>query len=83
MLPENRTSLERFRHQYNAWVKDKCSYQYDWQEVLRIVREEWDPYRSVDHWCGACVMKLLVDAFDRMATEAAPPMETDTVRIKL
>lgn len=77
MREGNRTSLETFRNTYSAWVNDKCLYQYDWQEVLRIIREEWDPGRTVDHWCGVCVAKLLVDAFIRMDGEM------DTVRIKL
>lgn len=88
MLAHNRQALERFRGHYNAWVKDKCLNSMDGGEndILRIIREEWDPFKTVDLWCGSCRAAMLVYAFEKMdaeATQAAPPMDTDTVRIKL
>lgn len=84
MQPHNKTSLESFRNIYNAWVNDKVLYGMNAEEILRIIREEWDPGHSVEMWCGHCRAKMLVFAFQRMdqeATQAAPP--TDTVKIKL
>ncbi len=81
MTEANRIALEKFRPVYNCWINDKSLPQYDWQEVLRVIREEFDPYRSVDYWCGACLARLLEDAFNYMATTAAP-VQTDIVRVK-
>lgn len=88
MTAANKQSLERFRNHYNAWVKDACLYSMDGGEndVLRIIREEWDPGHHVDLWCGSCRAKMLVYAFERMdkeATQAAPPMKTTVIKIKI
>lgn len=88
MHPHNRQTLEQYRNHYTAWVNDKCLYSMDGgeNEVLRIIREEWDPVHTVDLWCGSCRAKMLVYAFEQMdkeSTQAAPPMGFDTIRIKL
>ena len=44
-------------------------------EILRIIREEWDANYHVDMWCGHCRAKMLVYAFERS--------KTDVVKIKL
>lgn len=67
-------------------MNDACLYSMDGGEndVLRIIREEWDPVHTVDLWCGVCRAKMLVYAFEQMdkeSTQAAPPM--DIVKIKL
>jgi len=88
MFAHNRQSLERFRNHYNAWVNDKSLLYMDGGEndILKIIREEWDPQHRVDLWCGSCRAKMLVYAFEMMdkeATQAAPPMKTTVVKIKL
>lgn len=81
MRPDNRAALEKYRRIYDAWVKDKCLYSMDGGEleVLRIIREEWDPVHTVDLWCGVCRAKMLVFAFEKMDSEP----ETEIVKIKL
>lgn len=81
MRPDNRQALEKYRNIYNAWVNDKCLYSMDGgeNEVLRIIREEWDAGHQVDLWCGKCRAKMLVFAFQRMDSEAP----TEIVKIKL
>lgn len=88
MREENRTTLEQYRRQYNAWVNDTVLYDLDGaakQKIIEVIRAEWDPYYSTDVWCGHCVAKMLVYAFEQMdkeSTQAAPPI-VDAVRIKL
>lgn len=36
------------------------------QDILNIIREEFEPMYHVDMWCGPCVVKMLVYAFKRM-----------------
>lgn len=81
MRPDNRQALEKYRNIYNAWVNDKCLYSMDGgeNEVLRIIREEWDAGHKVDLWCGVCRAAMLVFAFQRMDSEAP----TEIVKIKL
>lgn len=81
MQSHNRASLEKYRNIYNAWVNDKCLYSMDGgeNEVLRIIREEWDPSHTVDLWCGSCRAAMVVFAFQKMDSE----IQVDVVKIKL
>jgi hypothetical protein len=71
MSPENRAALERYRGHYDAWVNDKCLYSLDGgeNEILRVIREEWDPTYKADLWCGSCRAKMVVFAFQMMDNE--------------
>lgn len=77
MRQENRESLEKYRSHYNQWVGSKNLLPMNGgeNEILRIIREEWDANYHVDMWCGHCQAKMLVYAFERS--------KTDVVKIKL
>ena len=72
MKPENRRSLETFRH-----LLINRGGSADLNEVLRIVREEWDPGYRCDMWCDHCKMKLVEFAFGKMDSE--PKVDNITV----
>lgn len=69
MQVANRQSLETFRPVYNMWVEHKSLPQFDYNEVWRIVKEEWDANYKLDAWCGACIRRLLEDAFRYLNNE--------------
>lgn len=72
MKPENRKSLETFRH---CLTNRGCSENLN--EVLRIVQEEWDPYFRSDMWCDACKMRLVEFAFGKMDSEKKDNITVD------
>lgn len=69
MTPSNKASLETFRH-----ILKNRGGAGNLNEVLRIVREEWDPGYTCDMWCDYCKMKLIDYAFGMMA-------KTDTITV--
>lgn len=77
MLPHNRQALEAIRPDYVNWTVNKCLNQFNWQEVQRVIREEWDPGYTVDYWCGHCLTEMLKFAFGKMDAE------TEVIKIKL
>ena len=63
MKQSNRQSLEAFRHVYSsrsAGINDNLN------EVLRIIREEWDAHYSVNMYCDSCKLKMIDFAFGKM-----------------
>ena len=68
MTPSNREKLERLRPKLNVWVNDKTVHLdgIEKQEILNIIREEFNPGYQVDLWCGHCVVKMLEYAFAEM-----------------
>ena len=62
MGEENRVKLESLRFV----LTDRGGTGEQVQEILRIVREEFDPHYSVDAWCSSCVMNMVIFAFGRL-----------------
>jgi hypothetical protein len=73
MKQSNRESLERFRR-----VKDSRSASSgdNLFEVLRIIREEWDPHYNVNMYCDACKLQMIDYAFGRADND-----KTDTIKV--
>lgn len=65
MKPENRKSLETFRH----YLTNRGGSGQDLNEVVRIIHEEWDPYYRADFSCDSCLMKIIDFAFGKMDKE--------------
>ena len=68
----NRQRLEKYRRQYNTWVNDRVLYDLDGaakNEIIDVIRQEWNPGYVTDLWCGNCVVKMLELAFKSMDTE--------------
>lgn len=79
MQPENRNRLEKYREMYNAWVNDQVLYNMDGaakNEIIDVIRKEFNPGYVTELWCGSCVAKMLVYAFEQMDKEIT------TVKIK-
>lgn len=79
MQPENRTRLEKYRKMYEAWVNDQVLYNMDGaakNEILEVIRQEWAPGYVAEMWCGSCLAKMIVFAFQNMDKEKT------TVKIK-
>ena len=65
MTSENRKLLETFRHYHT----NRGGSGQDLNEVLRIVREEWDQWYRADLSCAPCCMRLIDFAFCKMDAE--------------
>lgn len=73
MSPENQRKLESYRSIY----MDKSGGEPGWaHEVLRIIREEWNPHYSVFLFCDHCKMQMLEYAFQHMDAD-----RTDIVKV--
>lgn len=62
MREENRTKLESLRHVLTG--ESGSSGEVD--EILRIVREEFDPHYTFNLYCSACIMTMVKFAFSSM-----------------
>ena len=82
MQPHNRQTLEALRPDYDNWIANKNLGNFAWQEVQRIIREEWDGGYTVQYWCGTCLVEMLTMAFRRMDGEQEPAA-VETIKIKL
>lgn len=79
MLPHNRQRLESYRQYYDSWVNDRYLFSLGGdvkEDIQRIIREEWQPGYTCQMWCGYCVAKMIVLAFESMDNE------TETVKVK-
>lgn len=76
MKQSNRERLERYRSQYQTWVNSQyLNLSADAKaEILQIIRAEWDAGYSPDLWCGSCVAKMLVYAFEQMDADKTDSM---------
>lgn len=76
MKQSNRERLERYRSQYQTWVNSQyLNLSADAKaEILQIIRAEWDAGYSTDLWCGSCVAKMLVYAFEQMDADKTDSM---------
>lgn len=84
MQQANRTILEQYRSYYNSWVSDQVLNNMDGKainDILGVIRAEWDPAYTVNSWCGHCRAKMIEFAFQRM--DADKQTDTDVVKIKL
>jgi hypothetical protein len=75
----NRTRLETYRPLYNAWVNDNVLYNMDGtakNEILDVIHKEFDPGYTCQMYCGSCVAKMVVYAFEQM------DKQTETVKVK-
>lgn len=68
MQQHNIDKLEKYRPKLAMWVNDQTCHLdgIAKQEILDVIRAEFDPGYTVDAWCGPCVVKMLVYAFKRM-----------------
>lgn len=80
MKQSNKDKLEKYRRNYTLWVTNKELVDMDGQaknEIIEVVRAEFDPNYSTDLWCGVCVAKMLTYAFEEM------DKQYDTIKIKI
>lgn len=68
MTPSNRAKLESYRPKLVEWVNDQTCHLdgIAKQEILNIIREEFNSGYQVDLWCGHCVVKMMEYAFREM-----------------
>ena len=68
MNQHNRDKLEKYRPKLHLWLNDKTCHLDGGQkdEILLIIREEFNPGYVVDLWCGRCVVKMMEYAFNEM-----------------
>lgn len=68
MTQSNRDKLEKHRPKLNLWINDQTCHLdiNEKQEILDVVREEFDPNYHLDPWCGSCVVRMMEYAFKRM-----------------
>lgn len=65
MSPQNREKLEKYRFVLNN-RSFTPSPGFDLNEVLEVIREEWDRDYTVDWSCNYCVMKMVETAFSKI-----------------
>lgn len=81
MKQYNIDRLESYRNKLNEWTNDKTCHldSVAKNEIIGIIREEFNPAYHVDLWCGKCVVDMLVYAFREMDAR----VKTDTVNVKM
>lgn len=65
MKQSNIEKLEKYRYVLEGKSFSKVP-GYDLNEVLEVIRDEWDPGYNVDFFCGYCVLKMVENAFNKM-----------------
>lgn len=76
--PENREFLERFRHHYEHYTKDRTIPRHlhidlqDKRRMLEVAREEFDPNYSACITCSEDFMTLFNYLFVQMGKQVAP-----------
>lgn len=68
MNQHNIDRLESYRGKLNEWVNDRTCHldSVAKNEILGIIRQEFNSGYHVDLWCGKCVVDMLVYAFREM-----------------
>lgn len=89
MQQSNIDKLEKYRHKLNLWVNDQTCHLggAEKNEILQVIREEFNPDYTADMWCGSCVVSMMVFAFQQMDSwiaqqpkpEEEKPVDTITV----
>ena len=75
MTQENIDKLEKYRHLYEIWNGTQ-SVTLDGNaknDILAVIKAEFNPKYSIDMWCGKCVKDMLVYAFQEMERRRALP----------
>jgi hypothetical protein len=66
MQPANKAFLDRNRFYIESYSMEsppkKMNYK-DRKELLRIVREEFEPEYDADLWCDPCIKSLILNAY--------------------
>lgn len=64
----NIDKLEKYRSKLNLWVNDQTCHLggAEKDEILQVIREEFNPGYTVDMWCGSCVVSMMTYAFRAM-----------------
>jgi hypothetical protein len=66
MKQEHIAFLNANRHHWDAWEKAQIVRQLDAHtrsEMLRIIREEFNPMYNANLWCSPCVVDMLKFAY--------------------
>lgn len=82
MQLHNRQRLEKYRSAYNGWVNDRVLANMDGaaiNEILSVIREEWDPGYTVQAWCGHCRAEMITYAFEKMDADKE---NTEVLKVK-
>lgn len=69
MKQSNKDKLEKYRRIYTLWSTNQELVDVDGaakNEILEVIRAEFDPNYSTDLWCGVCVAKMVTYAFEEM-----------------
>lgn len=68
MTPENIAKLEKYRPKLTVWLNDQTCHLSagEKQEIMDVIRAEFNPGYHTDLWCGSCVVKMLEYAFREM-----------------
>lgn len=72
MSPESIATLEKYRHKYRQWTEAQSLtlQPEEREEILQVIRREWDPGYTVMGWCGHCVAKMLEFAYNKFNENA-------------
>jgi len=65
MSPKNREKLEQYRGKYNTLIADQTLnlQPHERQDIINVIRDEWNPGYTVMEWCGHCVAEMVKMAF--------------------
>lgn len=85
MNQHNIDRLESYRSKLTEWINDRTCHLDGAakNEILEIIRKEFNPNYHVDLWCGKCVVDMLVYAFREMdARLTVVKVELPTIKKK-
>lgn len=68
MDQRNREKLEQHRSKLALWINDNtCNLDgQEKQDILDVIRAEFNPGYTVNLWCGSCVVSMMEYAFREM-----------------
>ena len=68
MKRSNIDKLQKYRPKLNEWLNDQtCHLDIQAkQEILDVIKEEFNSGYSVDMYCGHCVVKMMEYAFQEL-----------------
>lgn len=80
MQQSNRNKLEQYRPKLKEWLNDQtCHLDLQGkQDILDVIRAEWNPGYHCDMFCGKCVVNMLEYAFRCLDSD-----KTDTITVNL
>lgn len=68
MKPENILTLEKHRHIHDTLIRAfyvKGLNYIEREDLVRVMREEFNPISNPDLWCGECVADFIKDLYRR------------------